>query len=1114
MGTEYPYNKTIFHAFNMRYENIREKAKDIADAGFTHVQFPVVQESRGFKNYYELIKKEIDGKLYDSAMVSFIIRARLKEQKYKGNDFLTLHTQRKIYINQPILYELMTLYESQEFFDAAWGKYMASFDIQILRNIIIKLSDYILPGLVGFEVEHDMKKITSDDPIVREKIKKDKTSAATVRYEQRKQNLNQELPQFLNEFTLIEEKIRDIIVGEKGVSLYPLINHVNKFYQTLFTYNKNIFTYDFLKLGEYSISNEEQQFLLNFKNIESDFKKKIYNNKNYNEIEQKIKALNMKLEKENTKKVKIEIEKEILKLKRELEKVKQELIPVIEQEIQSNWLEKLLTYDEESRFIPLKTPKRTYKGFIEPFIEKYISQKYLNRPLAQIYEDESCSPTAKYVLTFYKYYLRNSNLTKDEKQTKENLSKILNYAIAIFDYIQKSEPSTNENDSTRFILTSEYELNRDYVEKIRNMFTKNPPKFSPSYKESELPSDLQDPIKFLYFIYVIEFVVNPPWWWAYQPAKFALGQTICGSKEELKNAIEACYCNHLKVIVDVVLNNLSADAGESPTWVRYLSTRLDEGKEPIVKSDTTVRYDELFLITKKLTGDNSVNRLPTLEDFNNYLPKEEQEQQCIKDVKHLLDKAFGYIPEYKELSNNEVLRLLTIPMSFMKDEQEPTYGWMHRALPQVNQSHPIIQKALDNFMKELVDIGVDGMRVDAARHIPYEYNKKYFELFDNYYKEKRNQREGSDCSYLEWSAEPTDKFGYNVYEREHKGDLRVEDFAVNKDLYNRIFVPGGDINRLKDVKGAELDRRPRNDSVVQILNHDAMMGSSKDSVIGVIPSSATYQLATAYLLQRINGIVLIMPHDLSFPYIRHALRLRKKMFDERINQEFTSINNDTEDSVGIPFISYKKKNDNDKFISIINTTGEVRKYTDRYKGKDITYESQPLSFAWLERISIDSINVKGAHVNWDKLKTQVLASGENNTGKRRLNEALSIERKLEDFHQYKNGLKVTYPSQRTYRTHQVYSPKYRFSDSVQSIKDIFYKPTPSDSAELDLVSDYNTTPNPIPEWASWNISTVKDRSAFEKINTTLFTEGGKRKQLRKWKTRKQKRSKRRITRKK
>jgi hypothetical protein len=136
MGTEYTLNKSIFHAFNMRYTNIEVKAREIAEAGFTHIQFPVVQEARGFKNYYELVKKQLDKKLYDQTMVKYYIIARLKEEKFPGNNFLTLYKQRKNYINQPILVEVTSLYESKEFFDLIWKKFLSFFDLELFESIL------------------------------------------------------------------------------------------------------------------------------------------------------------------------------------------------------------------------------------------------------------------------------------------------------------------------------------------------------------------------------------------------------------------------------------------------------------------------------------------------------------------------------------------------------------------------------------------------------------------------------------------------------------------------------------------------------------------------------------------------------------------------------------------------------------------------------------------------------------------------------------------------------------------------------------------------------------------------------------------------------------------
>lgn len=429
------------------------------------------------------------------------------------------------------------------------------------------------------------------------------------------------------------------------------------------------------------------------------------------------------------------------------------------------------------------------------------------------------------------------------------------------------------------------------------------------------------------------------------------------------------------------------------------------------------KYEELLKLTKILTVDPEQNRLPTLKDYEDSLEETNKNKKCIKDVKLLLKNAF----------DDDSLDMLTPPYGSVEG-QEPTVAWMSQALPQVNQDNQTIQSFQDIFLKSLVEIGADGIRIDAASHISPNHIKRLLDRFNIHYKNE------SDCSYIEYVGGA--KFNHDSYRRLN---IRLEDFGIGPDLYKNIFVPNGNIDRLKNYGNTKLDREPNLDSVVMIVNHDHLMGSIKSEIMDLIPSRYTYQMSVVYLLQRIYGNILLMPHDISLPYVRDALKLRKKMFDMKIDKEYTdTYKYRNGGSNQISFISYKKLGDHDIFMTFFNLTGVEQEMSIYHNSKYHTnYRLGPKSFAWIELVQ-PSRNIKGANINYGELSKRISLSKKHKSNI--LLEAIGEKFKLNKYRTsiLKSPIRVTYKSRTGYAVPKIYATENAIDDINTPLNNYFY----------------------------------------------------------------------------
>ncbi len=163
------------------------------------------------------------------------------------------------------------------------------------------------------------------------------------------------------------------------------------------------------------------------------------------------------------------------------------------------------------------------------------------------------------------------------------------------------------------------------------------------------------------------------WWMMYQPAAYELNQSednVLGTKDELVAMIDAAHELGLYVIADAVINHL----GNSES------------------------------------GDYKITPASVPQDANaiDYLCKRAWDFDSSKAI---IDAgAFHY------------------PYANCKYNDTGAFDCTQNAvslLPDLDTSHPVVQETILDYWHECIDAGIDGFRIDAAKHIETKYDGEY-----------------------------------------------------------------------------------------------------------------------------------------------------------------------------------------------------------------------------------------------------------------------------------------------------------------------------------------------------------------------------------------------------
>lgn len=172
-----------------------------------------------------------------------------------------------------------------------------------------------------------------------------------------------------------------------------------------------------------------------------------------------------------------------------------------------------------------------------------------------------------------------------------------------------------------------------------------------------------------------EFVIRKgrPWWEIYQPVTYNLSQ-FYGSEEDFKHMIDFCHTFNIKVYVDLVMNHMADYSDNEPEHIGTNGTKFARYSYPGLNSDKdSYEFDDFY----HFAGDEN-------------LQVTDQDYSKLERIWHL-----------------------------------EHYDLLH--LPKLNLENRHVIETLRKYVKYLLNLGVDGFRIDAAKHLRIQEIEKIFE---------------------------------------------------------------------------------------------------------------------------------------------------------------------------------------------------------------------------------------------------------------------------------------------------------------------------------------------------------------------------------------------------
>jgi len=182
-----------------------------------------------------------------------------------------------------------------------------------------------------------------------------------------------------------------------------------------------------------------------------------------------------------------------------------------------------------------------------------------------------------------------------------------------------------------------------------------------------------------------------------------------------------------------------------------------------------------------------------------------------------------------------------------------------RGLPDLDQSKDDVQNIHRAHLKKLLDLGVDGFRLDSAKHMLADKMKDVYIAYIN------ATSGGQTWNYLEVISDS------DTYTEDYTWVAAVTDFVLYNSL-KEAFSFGGDLRSLRVPRAVDDPR-----SVTFGRNHDTIREINASAINPYTDPTDSY-LATAYVLARENGTPLVLNWDnADAPYIKYGVKFRQIM---------------------------------------------------------------------------------------------------------------------------------------------------------------------------------------------------------------------------------------------
>ncbi len=265
------------------------------------------------------------------------------------------------------------------------------------------------------------------------------------------------------------------------------------------------------------------------------------------------------------------------------------------------------------------------------------------------------------------------------------------------------------------------------------------------------------------------------WWMYYQPAGFQLNEqpnNALGVKSELKSLCDKAHSLGMKIIADAVINHLGTNGDESATMLANPNT-----------------------------------------------------------IEHVTPMAWTYAKDIMEANafHNPFfdMQYKEDPSRFTKDESvyDMTRGATSH-LPDLDTSNPVVQNAILNYFKECIDTGIDGFRIDAAKHIENPDDGQYASDFwpvvvggaNEYAKTKYNK----DMFYY---GEILNSCGVD---RPYSSYLKYFEITDSSTYYGIFDAVGGNPSRYQ---GGYSNGMTAKNAITWSESHDIYMDAVRDNAV-------------------------------------------------------------------------------------------------------------------------------------------------------------------------------------------------------------------------------------------------------------------------------------------
>ncbi len=201
------------------------------------------------------------------------------------------------------------------------------------------------------------------------------------------------------------------------------------------------------------------------------------------------------------------------------------------------------------------------------------------------------------------------------------------------------------------------------------------------------------------------------WWMFYQPAGFTLNtleDNALGTVDELKSLTSKAHELGMRIIADGVINHLGTNQGEDGTYT-YNGTTYSftdgydengtarDGKTILRVTAEAYKYEPEILAAEAFHP-----------YFNTiYLENNDTVSYYISNLPDYIKyKSYGVVSsDYNQSGTAEYHSTF-----------DQTQGSISN-LPDLDTSTDVVQTAILDYFKECVDAGIDGFRIDAAKHI-------------------------------------------------------------------------------------------------------------------------------------------------------------------------------------------------------------------------------------------------------------------------------------------------------------------------------------------------------------------------------------------------------------